>query len=94
MVPYETTFQKYDFKFHLFHRLVEVYNRNLKRNNINKSILGNKTFDTTLITKNKPANVQDIKTSVATTSKLILFISLDLSTTALDSKFNVAIGFD
>jgi hypothetical protein len=54
-----------------------------------KSILGNKTFDTTWITKTKPANVQDIKNGVVTTSKLTLYVSLDLLTTTFDLKFNV-----
>jgi hypothetical protein len=87
MVPDETTFQKYDFKFYLSHRQIEVYNRFffLKTK---KSIQGNKTFDTIVIVKIEPTNVQDIKTCVVTTSKLSLFISLDLSTTALDSKLN------
>lgn len=88
MVPYETTFQKYDFKFHLFCRPIEVYNRNFKKKDIKESIQGNKTFDTTSTAKTKPTNVHDKKIGYVTTSKLALYISLHLSTNVVDSKLN------
>jgi hypothetical protein len=88
MVLYETTFQKYDFKFHLFRRPIEVYNRTFKKKDIKKSIQENKTFDTTSTAKTKPTNVHDRKIGYVTTSKLTLYISLHLSTIAFDSKLN------